>query len=515
MWKTVLFDLDGTLTDSAEGITKCVQHALVTMGYEAPELEDLHCFVGPPLKEMFMEYTGMSEEDGEKAVAIYRERYAPIGIFENRLYPRIVKMLELFQKEGITMGVASSKPEAFVKQVLEHFGIDDYFKVIVGSEMGGARVQKKEVVEEAIRRLKMEKHKEQVVLVGDTKFDVEGAREAGIDCIGVTYGYGDPDELEASNPIYLAESVSDVAECVLSQHSKQKNETVGYKIWRILYPILLHLGMSTVIVYAVMAGMMIYQLAQTGTMDMIDIANTIIEQNSLLTAISCVLLIPIATWFFRKDEWKRKDQGLRNRLMASSKFGVKRVILLVVFFILYSILLNQLIEWSGLHRLFPYYSEAVATSLFESSTMLISYLAIVILAPISEELIYRGLVYRRLRDYLGVKWAIVMSALIFGIIHGNMVQFVFAFLIGLALAAVYERYRTIWAPIAAHMAVNLFSCAMDFAQIKLLPDWGMAVVLLFLAEGIVVAILGVITLKKWKPKKKEVIANEDTEEETA
>lgn len=505
MWKTVLFDLDGTLTDSAEGITKCVQHALVSMGYETPELDDLHCFVGPPLKEMFMEYTGMNSEDGDRAVTLYRERYVPTGIYENHLYPRIIKMLELFQKEGIIMGVASSKPEIYVKQILNHFGIDDYFKVIVGSELDGERVHKKDVLEEAIRRLKMESHRDQIVLVGDTKYDVEGAREAGIQCIGVTYGYGDQDELEASNPIYLAESVSDVAECVMSQHAKPKKETSIYKIWRILYPILLHIGMSSVIAYGAMFIMMAVQMIQTGSLDIGIVANGLFQLNSVLTAVSCGVLIPITYWFYRKDEWKRKDYGRRNRIMVSDKFGWKQILLVTLFFILYSVLVNQLIMWSGLHLLFPYYSEEVAVSLFNTSILLAVYLAVALLAPISEELIYRGLIYRRLRDYLDVKWAMVMSALIFGLIHGNMVQFVFAFLIGLALAAVYERYKTIWAPIAAHMAVNLFSCILETLQINPVPNMGGAEVLIFAGEGILVVILGVLTLKKWTSKRQDTI----------
>lgn len=504
MWKTVLFDLDGTLTDSAEGITKCVQHALVQLGHEAPELEDLTCFVGPPLKEMFMEYAGLSEEDGEKAVALYRERYVPTGMFENHLYPRIIKMLELFEKEGITMAVASSKPEVYVKQILEHFGIDDYFKVIVGSELGGTRVQKKDVVEEAVRRLKMENHKDQIVLIGDTKYDVEGAKEAGIQCIAVTYGYGTLEEIEASDPIYIAESVSDVAECVLSQHKKkvEKRETVGYKLWRIIYPVLLHLGFSSLIAYAALFGILLSQFLRDGIMDIWDAYETVTAQNNILTAISCIVLIPVSLWFFRKDEWKRQDQGIRNRLMTASKFGPKRILLVAVFFILYSVLLNQLIAWSGLHALFPTYSE-IATGLFESNVIIITYVSVVLLAPVSEELIYRGLVYRRIRDYLGVKNAIIISALIFGLIHGNAVQFIFAFAIGLAMAAVYERYRTIWAPIAAHMAVNAFSCVGEVAQLNILPESDMIAVLLFAAEGIVVVILGVITLKKWRPKRKE------------
>lgn len=513
MWKTVLFDLDGTLTDSAEGITKSVQHALIQLGHEAPELEELNCFVGPPLKEMFMEYAGLSEEDGERAVAFYRERYVPTGMFENHLYPRIVRMLDLFEKEGITMAVASSKPETFVKQILEHFGIDDYFKVIVGSELGGARVHKKDVVEEALKRLKMEHHRDQVVLVGDTRYDIEGAREAGIECIAVTYGYGTLEEIEAAEPIYIAESVSDVAECVLSQHKKkaEKAETVGYKLWRIVYPALLHLGLSSLVGDGYMLILLLMQFLNHGIVDVQAAYEKLLENNNILTAIACLTLLPIALWFFRKDEWKRKDQGLRNRLMTASRFGPKQMILVSVFFVLYSALLNQLIAWSGLHTLFSAYQE-IAESLFENKLVILTYVLVVVFAPFSEELIYRGLIYRRIRDYLGVKSAVVISALIFGIIHGNVVQFLFAFMMGLALAAVYERYRTIWAPIAAHMAVNLFSCIGEFITFNIIPESDLMAILVFALEGFVVLILGLLTLKKWKPKNKASEASEEITE---
>lgn len=500
MWKTVLFDLDGTLTDSAEGITKCVQHALVQLGCEAPELEELNCFVGPPLKAMFMSYAGLSEEEGEKAVALYRERYVPIGMFENRLYPRIVQMLELFQKAGITMAVASSKPEEYVKQILEHFGIDDYFKVIVGCELGGARVEKKDVVEEAIRRLKMEHHKDQIVLVGDTKYDVEGARKAGIECIAVTYGYGETEELAAAEPVYLAESVSDVAECVLAQQRKSYKETVAIQLWRMIYPVLMHLSASSVVAYVALFGVLILSNILYGTADPGQSADLINSYSMVIQIVTNAALIPIAWKLLQKDEWKRKDQGLRSRIMVAESLKPGRIALILAFFITLSVLLNQLIAWSGLHQLFPAY-EAIAESVYNENQMLVSYLAVVLLAPFAEELIYRGLAYRRIRDYVGIRWAVLMSAAIFGIIHGNMVQFIFAFMMGLAMALIYERYRTIWAPIIAHMAVNLFSCATEFAGVKILPESDVAAVGLFAAEGMVVVITGLILFDKWLPKK--------------
>ena len=508
MWKTVLFDLDGTLTDSAEGITKSVQYALEKLGKEVPELENLQCFVGPPLKEMFMEYAGLMDEEGTQAVAYYRERYIPTGMFENHLYPRIIKMLDLFEKEGITMAVASSKPEPLVKQILEHFGIDDYFKEIVGSEMNGSRVHKKDVIEEAVKRLKMENRKDEIVLVGDTKYDVEGAKEAGIQCIAVTYGYGVQEDIEAAQPVYIAESVSDVAECVLSQHKKVKPETTGYKFWRILYPILFHVGVTELVGSVAMAAIFVMQFVENGVIDVMAGAEKLISINSFLVLGYTAVLIPVTIWFFKKDEWKRKDQGIRNRIMKPGKFGAGQIVLVGLFFIIYSVLLNQLIEWSGMHELFPGYSE-LAEGLYNAEIQVVSYLAVAILAPIAEELVYRGLVYRRIRDYLGVKSATFISAAIFGLVHGNVIQFLFAFLIGLALAAVYERYKTIWAPIAGHIFVNLFSCVMTFAAVEVVPANDITAVLIFAVEGMIVVILGVLTLKKWKPKNK---VNQNKEE---
>ena len=127
MSQVILFDLDGTLTESGEGIINCVQYALEKLGKKEEHPENLQCFIGPPLKEQFMKYAGLSEEEGEKAVVYYRERYTTTGIFENRLYPKIPELLELLKINNKILAVASSKPEVYVKQILEHFQIADYF----------------------------------------------------------------------------------------------------------------------------------------------------------------------------------------------------------------------------------------------------------------------------------------------------------------------------------------------------------------------------------------------------
>lgn len=200
-YKAILFDLDGTLTESGIGITKSVQQALERMGRPEPDLEKLRVFVGPPLKAQFMAYAGFTEDEAEQAIKLYRERYTTVGIFENAVYDGIEAMLNALKQEGYVLAVASSKPEVFVKQILEHFHLNHYFTEMVGSELNGGRSRKSEVVEEALRRLNLSEDREHVIMVGDKEHDVLGAREAGMNCVAVTWGYGTEEELTASHPM--------------------------------------------------------------------------------------------------------------------------------------------------------------------------------------------------------------------------------------------------------------------------------------------------------------------------
>lgn len=210
MYKAILFDLDGTLTESGEGITKSVQYALEKLGKPEEDLDALKVFVGPPLMEQFMKYADLDEETARRAVEIYRERYSTIGIFENRPYPGVVHMLEELKKKGYVLAVASSKPEYFVKKILAHFELEEYFEEAVGSEMNGSRTNKTEVIEETLRRLHLENHRDQVLMVGDKEHDILGARKAGVECLAVSYGYGTMEELTEAKPLQIADSAEEV-----------------------------------------------------------------------------------------------------------------------------------------------------------------------------------------------------------------------------------------------------------------------------------------------------------------
>ena len=210
MYKAILFDLDGTLTDSGEGITKSVQYALEKIGKPEPDLKKLRVFVGPPLLEQFEQYAGIDRETARKAVEIYRERYAPIGVYENELYPGIQELLSGLKQRGYKLAIASSKPENFVRIVAEYFHIDSYFDEMVGSEPNGERTNKTEVIEEALKRLGLSDHRKQVLMVGDKEHDVFGARRAGLECVAVSYGYGTKEELENAHPLKLVNSTEEL-----------------------------------------------------------------------------------------------------------------------------------------------------------------------------------------------------------------------------------------------------------------------------------------------------------------
>ena len=218
----ILFDLDGTLTDSGPGITRCVQYALASFGIEEPDLEKLNCYVGPPLLESFMNFAGLGCEEAQQAITKYRERYEAEGIFENEVYEGIPEVLAYLKEKGKILAVASSKPEKYVEQILEHFEIRKYFTVVTGSEMNETRTDKGEVIAETLRRLGAEDSRSDVVMVGDRSYDVIGARENGLLCVGVSYGYGGREELEAAGAAKVCDTPEELK--LLAEDPKEEKK---------------------------------------------------------------------------------------------------------------------------------------------------------------------------------------------------------------------------------------------------------------------------------------------------
>ena len=212
----ILFDLDGTITDSSEGITKSVQHALKKLGIEENDQAMLRRFIGPPLDESFEKFYGFDKEKALKAVDYYRERYSDKGIYENVLFDGIADMLEGLKSDGYIIALATCKPEIYVPRILEYFNVD----VAVGSELeGGERRHKNQVIDEVFVRLaaagladtgSLSETKSQSIMIGDRKDDILGAKASGIDSMGVRYGFAEEQELEIAGADYIVETVEDI-----------------------------------------------------------------------------------------------------------------------------------------------------------------------------------------------------------------------------------------------------------------------------------------------------------------
>ena len=222
--KYILFDLDGTLTDPKIGITRCVQYALAAAGIDEPNLDKLECYIGPPLDVSFKKFHGMSEKESWNAVAKYRERFNDIGIFENAVIDGIVPCLETLRAAGKILILATCKPEVFAFRIMEHFELEKYFERMVGSELDGTRKHKNEVIEEVFNRLSeltgedIIDMKADAIMVGDRDQDVNGAHEAGIEVVGVKFGYAADGELEEAGADYIVETVPELTAVLLSDN---------------------------------------------------------------------------------------------------------------------------------------------------------------------------------------------------------------------------------------------------------------------------------------------------------
>lgn len=214
MKKYIMFDLDGTIADPKIGITKSVEYALNKFGIKTNNLDNLCKFIGPPLKESFMKYYKFDEEDSKKAIEYYREYFSAVGIYENIVYEGIEEMLISLRKQNKTLIVATSKPTVFASKILEHFNLNRHFNFVSGSNIDGSRTKKSEVIEYALNRNNI-KDKSEVIMIGDRKHDIYGAKEVGIESIGILHGYGDYNELYESGATYITEDIKGLNELLL------------------------------------------------------------------------------------------------------------------------------------------------------------------------------------------------------------------------------------------------------------------------------------------------------------
>lgn len=495
MKKYLLFDLDGTLTDPKEGITTCVQYALQEFGIEEEDKDKLEPFIGPPLKDSFKEFYGLDEVQAEAAVAKYRERFENTGIFENRLYDDIPGMLRTLKARGKRLAVASSKPQVFVERILEHFEIKQYFHVIVGSELDGSRTKKEEVIEEALKQLFGEApvQPENVVMIGDRKFDVEGAKEHSLISIGVTYGYGGMEELKAAKADYIVRSVKELEDLLLRGTQDAKYEPPFNKIWQVLFPILIYFFVCQI---GVSVGMYLIMLIQQMLPDNFAFRLMEFDEAGLVTGItgngsavvsiiSFIIAILVLFRMGKKDIVKADEEAKKVHaplakpvsylLMAAATAGA-------------AVGINLVYELLGFTNKSEIYQQTAQMQY--SSSLFFGLLLYGIVAPIAEEMLFRGMVYNRLKKYMKITTSILLSALCFGVYHQNIISGSYAFLMGCLIAYFYEKFGFFYVAVIAHVISNVVAYLLTATGLFAggMLNWAVCIASLLIGAGSLVVL---------------------------
>ncbi len=502
MKKYLLFDLDGTLTDPGVGITTCVQYALQSFGIEEPDLSQLECFIGPPLKDSFKEFYNMDDEQAQQAVEKYRERFHDTGIFENEVYKGIPEMLKLLQSKGFYLAVASSKPTVYVERILEHFNLRKYFCVVVGSELDGTRVNKDEVVLEALNRLFSYKpiQHSQVYMIGDRKFDIEGAKALKVESVGVTYGYGDMEELKAAKADYIVRSVEELQKFLMrgveEENKPQQEQKTGLtfsKIWTMLFYFLMFMLARSVVVYAV--DFVCVNLWDKNLPAWLDSFLFVRDSASLpegmewgftgnQTAIKAILGFIGGALAIRKDAMHViKTIAEENKLRYLRKEGAKSYLLLAGATVGSALGLNLALELTGVVDKVAAYQAVVADQY--SAHFLLGLISTGIIAPIAEELLFRGIIHNVLKRVMTTQVALFFSSAFFGLYHMNLVSGLYAFIMGCLIAYAYEYFGDFKMAVAVHAGANILVYCLTYTPIVTsgFVSWPVCLVFAALALG--------------------------------
>ena len=491
MKRYLLFDLDGTLTDPKIGITTCVQYALKDQGIDEPDLDKLEPFIGPPLQQSFEQFYQMDEEHAKQAVAKYRERFSDVGLFENEIYKGIASLLRTLKKKGFHLAVASSKPTVFVEKILEHFKIAQYFEAVVGSELDGRRSAKDEVVKEALSQLAKKAGvkslpKDEIYMIGDRCFDVQGAKAMGVESVGVSYGYGSVEELMEAHADYVVQSVPELKDLLLREvmPSEEYYPSKLRRIWLVCYPILLFMLIRSIVIVVALQVLNMIKQSMPGTASFW-VAQ---EENGQITAltgnanafismlgyiVATLVIWPLASTVIKDTASCHRLNHLRviptRKYLAMIPMNLGIVLGMNII-----LTLVQRYVQSGTY-------EKVAKNQY-SAGILLGLLAYCIVAPIAEETVFRGCVYGYLRRFFGSNKAIFLSALIFGMYHGNWVQGVYACVCGAVFAFLYEYFGGAWVPVLLHVGANVLAYVLAgvVGEESMLLTWPMGIVCILL-----------------------------------
>ncbi len=500
MKEYLLFDLDGTLTDPKLGITTCVQYALKSFGIEEPDLDKLEPFIGPPLKDSFMEFYHLNEEQAIAAVEKYRERFSTVGLYENEIYTGIEDMLFTLKQNGMHLAVASSKPTVFVNKILEHFKIKQYFEVVVGSELDGRRVNKDEVVQEALNKLFRNKpiDREKVYMIGDRKFDVEGAKALGVESVGVSYGYGSLDELKEAQADYIVRSVAELEKFLFREFVDIKPKGFFQIMWPFLYPLLLfilakQIASSFFVMVAETLG-----LGMTGGLaNFLYVYNETTGKPEAMTgnavAIMNALAFAIAGGVIWKQTLPQLIRAKEDMYLSHLRPLDMKAYIALVFTSFGAILgLNVLLELTGVTTKLEAYQYMLTDAY--SASLAVGLVCTGVIIPIAEELLFRGILFNILKRRTKLRIAILLSAVFYGFYHMDYVQGVYAFIIGFLLAYAYEYFGTFWMPVLLHILSSVISYLITYTAIVKSPLYSWPICILC----VVFALVGIEVLNKMK-----------------
>ena len=485
MKEYLLFDLDGTLTDPKLGITTCVQYALQSFGIEEPNLDKLEPFIGPPLTDSFMQFYGMDEKQAEAAVDKYRERFQDIGLFENEIYPGIREMLRTLKKKGMHLAVASSKPTVFVERILEHFKIRKYFEVVVGSELDGRRVNKDEVVQEALSQLfsGASVERDKVYMIGDRKFDVEGSKAQGVESIGVSYGYGSIEELKDAKADYIVRTVGELENLLYREVTDREGESFFRSMIPLLGPVVLLMVLKRL-------GYEWYPLTKSlfhGNINLIVIG--------FVFLVVGIMLRRTVRWYLGRGEDVRYLQNLRpatNSQFLYLLLGSLGIILGMI----------ALLHLTGLAPRFVLYHDIIFARdlLFRSFyaeqykvSFPVGILCTVVILPVVESLVFRGILQNGLRENMKPLSTILGSALLFSFYQAQPGMILYSFVLGLLLSYTYEYFSSFRLTVVIHIMSAFFMYLLT-CRTGASPLFSWPVCIICLIVGVV--FMGMLAVKK-------------------
>lgn len=514
MKQYILFDLDGTLTDPKEGITTCVQYALKSFGIDEPDLDKLEPFIGPPLKDSFKKFYSMSDEDAEKAVEKYRERFNDTGIFENELYGGIHDLLRNLQAGGMHLAVASSKPTVYVERILKHFKIDKYFEVVVGSELDGTRVDKPQIIQEVLHRF-FPNHKvryDEIYMVGDREYDIMGARTFRIESVGVTYGYGSMEELKEAKADYIVRSVAELKQLLMREveeiRRKQQEsgavpgagkpaKTPSNKIlWRMVLAFAAFYVMKFAATSVISMGIQMLSMQMPILEPILFVTDEAGQVAAFNGNVSLILeAFGYAAGVFAIRKWAIgaiQKTAEETKLFHLKKEPAKNYVLFAVTVLGAVFGVNILLELSGMTQISEGYKTAVDVQYAPS--VLVGLIVYGFVAPVAEELLFRGVMYNCMRRFMKLNMAMLLSALLFSSFHGNSAQTMYIAVIGFIMAYAYEYFANFYVPLAIHVVTNILVYLVNNTAINesIIVSWPVCVI------GLIAMVAGFILLEKEK-----------------